>query len=156
MCTLESRYALQWRHNEGVGVLITSLTINYPTVYSRCRSKKAPELRVTGVCVTGELPAQRVSNAENVSICWRHHVDCIVLYISIPVRFTPPLVHRTAMKIRVYFYSWFAWWRHALETLFRIIGLFWTELTVGRWITSRRDSNAELWYFPCYKPDKNS
>ena len=45
----------------------------------RCRSKKIPKLRVTGLCegnspVTGEFPAQRVSNAENVSIWWRHHV----------------------------------------------------------------------------------
>ena len=48
---------------------ITSLTIVYPTVYSRRRSKKSPKLRVTGLCegnspVTGEFPAQRVSNAE--------------------------------------------------------------------------------------------
>ena len=42
------------------------------------RSKKLPKLRVTGLCegnspVTGEFPAQRASNAENVSIWWRHH-----------------------------------------------------------------------------------
>ena len=35
-------------------------------------------LRVTGICAgnspgTGEFPAQMVSNAENVSIWWRHH-----------------------------------------------------------------------------------
>ena len=39
----------------------------------RRRSKKTPKLRVTGLCagnspVTGEYPAQMVSNAENVSI----------------------------------------------------------------------------------------
>ena len=28
--------------------------------------------------VTGEFPAQRASNAENVSIWWRHHVETIV------------------------------------------------------------------------------
>ena len=37
------------------------------------------KLRVTGLCagnspVTGEFPAQMASNAENVSIWWRHHV----------------------------------------------------------------------------------
>ena len=37
------------------------------------RSKKTSKLRVTGLCegnslVTGKLPAQRASNAENVSI----------------------------------------------------------------------------------------
>ena len=35
-------------------------------------------LRVTGICegnspVTGESPAQRASNAENVYIWWHHH-----------------------------------------------------------------------------------
>ena len=57
---------------------ITSLTIVYSTVYSRRRSKKISKLRVTGICagnspVTGEFPAQRASNAGNVSIWWRHH-----------------------------------------------------------------------------------
>ena len=57
---------------------ITSLTIAYSTVYSG-RSKNTSKLRVTGLCsgnspVTGEFPAQMASNAENVSIWWRHHV----------------------------------------------------------------------------------
>ena len=44
----------------------------------RRRSKKTSKLRVTGLCegnspVTGGFPAQRASNAEHVSICWRHH-----------------------------------------------------------------------------------
>ena len=46
----------------------------------RRRSMKPSKLRVTGFCagnspVTGELPAQMASNAENVSIWWRHHDD---------------------------------------------------------------------------------
>ena len=56
---------------------ITSLTIVYSTVYSDADQRK-PMLRVTGLCVgnspgTGEFPAQMASNAENVSIWWRHH-----------------------------------------------------------------------------------
>ena len=52
---------------------ITSLTIVYSTVYSRRRSKNTSKIRVTGLCagnspVTGEFPAQRASNAENVSM----------------------------------------------------------------------------------------
>ena len=44
----------------------------------RCRSKKTSKLRVTGLCAgnspeTSEFPAQMTSNAENVSIWWRHH-----------------------------------------------------------------------------------
>ena len=63
---------------------ITSLTIVYSIVYSRHISKKTSKLRVTGLWegnspVTGEFPAQRASNAENVSILWRHHdrSDCL-------------------------------------------------------------------------------
>ena len=48
----------------------------------RRRSKKTSKLRVTGLCAgnsprTGEFPAQMASNAENVSIWWRHHSKCI-------------------------------------------------------------------------------
>ena len=44
----------------------------------RRSSKKTSKLHVAGLCegnspVIGELPAQRASNAENVSIWWRHH-----------------------------------------------------------------------------------
>ena len=44
---------------------------------SRRRPKKISKLRVTGLCggnspVNGEFPAQRASDAENVSIWWRH------------------------------------------------------------------------------------
>ena len=56
---------------------ITSLSIVYSTVYLG-RLMKASKLRVTGLSagnspVTGEFPAQRASNPENVSIWWRHH-----------------------------------------------------------------------------------
>ena len=57
---------------------ITSLMIVYSNVYWTRRSKKTSKLCVTGLCegnspVTGEFPTQRASNAENVSIWWRHH-----------------------------------------------------------------------------------
>ena len=79
---------LLWRHNERDGFQITSLTIVYLTVYSRRRSKKTSKLRVTGLCdgnspVTGDFPAQRASNAENVSIWWRHHIMCFCAYDGI-------------------------------------------------------------------------
>ena len=43
-----------------------------------CRSRKASKLRVTGLCAgnspgTGEFSALMASNAESVSIWWRHH-----------------------------------------------------------------------------------
>ena len=59
---------------------ITSLTIVYSTVYSNADKKNTSTPRVTGHCAgnspgTGEFRAQMASNAENVSIWWRHH-DC--------------------------------------------------------------------------------
>ena len=57
---------------------ITSLTIVYSTVLFRHRSKKTSKLHVTGFCAgnspgTSEFLAQMASNAEKVSIWWRHH-----------------------------------------------------------------------------------
>ena len=61
----------------------------------RHRSKKTSKLRVTGLCagnspMAGEFPAQMASNAENVSIWWRHH-GCYEIYICNPWR---PFYHR--------------------------------------------------------------
>ena len=73
------RYSLQWRHNEHDGVLNHGrLDCLFNRLFRR-RSKKTSKLRVNGLCVgnspvTSEIPAQRASNAENVSIWWRHHV----------------------------------------------------------------------------------
>ena len=70
---------LQWRHNGRDGA---SNRLPYDCLLNRLfrrRSKKTSNLGVTGLCVgnspvTGEFPTQRASNAENVSIWWRHHV----------------------------------------------------------------------------------
>ena len=71
--------SLRWRHNgrssdsnhQPHGCLLNRLF--------RRRSRKTSKLRVTGLCVgnspgTGEFSAKMASNAENVSIWWRHHV----------------------------------------------------------------------------------
>ena len=79
--------ALQWCHNGLDGVS------NHPPhhcLLSRLfgrRSKKTSKLRVTGLCVgnspgTGEFPTQMASNAENVSIWWRHQGLEILLFDS--------------------------------------------------------------------------
>ena len=49
---------------------ITSLTIVYSAVYSGAHQRKHQSSASLG---TGEFPAQMASNAENVSIWWRHH-----------------------------------------------------------------------------------
>ena len=71
--------SLPWRHNEHDGVSNHQSHGCLLKRLFRRRSKKTLKLRVTGLCagnlpVTGEFPAQRASNAENVSIWWRHHV----------------------------------------------------------------------------------
>ena len=53
----------------------------------RRRSKKTSKPRVNSLCagnspVTGEFPAQRASNAENISIWWRHHENCLPIALS--------------------------------------------------------------------------
>ena len=69
---------LRWHHNETDGV---SYHRPHHCLLNRLferGSKKTSKLHVTGLCAgdlpgTGEFPAQMASNAENVSIWWRHH-----------------------------------------------------------------------------------
>ena len=75
---------LQWRHNGRDSVSKYQPHDCLLKRLFRRSSKKTSKLRVTGLCAgnspgTGEFPAQMASNAENVSIWWRHH-DC---YLSI-------------------------------------------------------------------------
>ena len=64
---------LQWRHNECDGI---SNHQPHDCLFNRLfrrRSKKTPNSPVNWGHITGEFPAQRASNAENISISWRHH-----------------------------------------------------------------------------------
>ena len=58
---------------------MASQITNLTQPFIQAQIKETSKLRVTGLCagnspVTGEFPAQMASNAENVSIWWRHHV----------------------------------------------------------------------------------
>ena len=74
---------LRWRHNELDGV---SDHQPHDCLLNRLfgrRSKRTSKLRVTGLCAgnspgTGEFSAQMASNAENVSIWWRHHASYLI------------------------------------------------------------------------------
>ena len=71
--------SLRWRHNGRESVSNLQPHDCLLKRLFRRRSKEKPKLRITGLCVgnspgTGEFPAQMASNAENVSISWRHHV----------------------------------------------------------------------------------
>ena len=78
------RAPLQWRHNERNGVSNHQSRDCLLNCLFRRTSEKTSKLRATVLCegnspVTGEFPAQRASNAENVSIWWRHHVQAHVV-----------------------------------------------------------------------------
>ena len=71
-------FALLWCHNGRDGISNHQPHDCFLSRSFRRWSKKTSKLRVTGLCagnssVTGEFPAQMASNAENVSIWWRHH-----------------------------------------------------------------------------------
>ena len=55
-----------------VAAQITSLSIVYSSVYSGADRRKH-QSSASLAFVTGEFPALKASNAENVSIWWRHH-----------------------------------------------------------------------------------
>ena len=71
--SVENTSSSQWRHNEPHGVSDHQPYDCLPNRLFSRRSKETSKLRVTGLRggnspVTGEFPAQRVNNAENVSI----------------------------------------------------------------------------------------
>ena len=75
---------LQWSHNGRDGVSNHQPHDCLLKRLFRRRSKKTSKLCVTGPCagnspVAGEFPAQMASNAEKVSIWWRHHE--ILVYV---------------------------------------------------------------------------
>ena len=61
---------------------ITTLTIVYSTVNSGTEHESSESLAFVrgNLPVTGEFPAQKVSNSEHVSIWWRHHVETTPLW----------------------------------------------------------------------------
>ena len=76
-------WSLQWRQNGHDSVSNHQPHDCLLNRLFRYSSKKTSKLRVTGLCAgnspgTGEFPAQMASNAENVSIWWRHYVPIIV------------------------------------------------------------------------------
>ena len=106
---------LQWRHNGHYSVSNHQPRDCLLNRLFRRSSKKTSKLSVTGLCAgnspgTGEFPAQMASNAENVSIWWRHHcsqqstscerisrdVSCVLR-----VRWGTPLWHGTTHNYRV-------------------------------------------------------
>ena len=76
---------LLWCHNEREGVS-NHRRLNYLlNRLFRRGSKKTSKLRVTGLyegnpSVTGGFPSEKASNAERISIWWRHHDLCLLRF----------------------------------------------------------------------------
>ena len=142
MCIL-----LQWCNNERDSVSNHQshdclLIYIYNRLFRR-RSKKTAKLCVNGLCegnspVTGEFPAQRASNAENVSIWWLHH-DCGILLMAINVYIEKRGMIATAIHIPTIYCNYTGtslvcmreanWFSHAILTTQRIKATFLPNLT---------------------------
>ena len=95
-CTDFTASAMPSQNNQSHDCLLNRLL--------RRRSKKTSKLRVAGLCagnspVTAEFPAQRTSNAENVSISWCHHAHYRLLTETFQVnRYRGPVSRKQADK----------------------------------------------------------
>ena len=110
---VRTEVTLQWLHNGSHGVSNHQPHHCLLNRLFRHKSKKTSKFRVTGLCagnspVTGEFSAQMASNAENVSIWWRHHANWLM-----PV-YTPPF------------------WRHFLSVFFLNVNI-WNISTKFHW-----------------------
>ena len=109
---------------------ITSLTIVYSAVYSDADQRKhqssASLAFVWEFTFTGEFPAQMASNAENVSIWWRHHnchkydlsigIGCYMVGTTVayrppilPMKFRLNIIFNNIHLIMIHFLS--LWWQ---------------------------------------------
>ena len=107
----------------------------------RRRSKKTSTLRVTRLCagnspVTGEFSAQMASNAENVSIWWRHHAFVfnheiyIYAYASPdPAQFDPS---EGAFELKYGSACIIGWWSGLLDSLISTYIVQFMGYVIGR------------------------
>ena len=156
------RHSLQWRHNGRDSVSNHKPHDCLLNRLFRRRSKKTSKLRVTGLCagnspVTVEFPAQMASNAENVSIWWRHHVKfghgSILHLTESPATITvlllilgaPHIKQRAANSVGE------AIWKHShVKCLILCMGPRWALVSHRRlWST-----NASVWYGLYYSQRK--
>ena len=141
---------------------ITTLTTVYSTVYPR-RGSKTSKLRATGLCegnspVTGEFPAQWASNAENVSIWWRHHDKSKTLALPRQWRIRASYVQIHILLYILHFDGPPLCWNirrlvflimmtSSNRNIFRVTGHLCGDFTGQRWIPPTKASDAELWCF---------
>ena len=151
----------RWRHNGRDGVSNHQPHDCLLNRLFRHRSKKTSKLRVTGLCAgnspgTGEFPAQRASDAENVSIWWRHHENdifvtsplvsiimfaCSKRYVSVYMYFVWTLISALYQASRLII----SYRRHSMEAH----SAFWPfVMGIKRSpVRVKWTSNTDLWYF---------
>ena len=81
--------ALRWRHNGRDGISNHQPHDCLLNRLFRRRSKKTSKLRVTGLWVGNSPVPQMASNAENVSISWRHDETSKVCICIMPISSVP-------------------------------------------------------------------
>ena len=169
-------YTLQWRHNGRDAV-----SNHQPhdcllhRIFKR-RSKKTSKLRVTGLCAgnspgTGEFPAQMASNAEDVSIWWRHHgvrklaalwldwavngYEWLVCMCPVNVEFTRPTIPSALVHglLQMHRREDLPMLTSSKGNIFRVIGPLWGEFIGHRWIPLTKASDAERWCFLWSAPE---
>ena len=154
-------------------ISMASQIASVPNVYTNFCSgadqKKTSKLRATRICkgnspMTGEFPAQRASNAENVSIWWRHHalltmytvrvLSCfkwVDITSSVACAYCALVTVHQRCKLRINT-SQNKNFIHDMMTssngnIFRATGPLCGEFTGHRWIPRTKASDAKLWCF---------
>ena len=135
---------------------ITSLTIVYSAAYSGADQRKhqsAVSLAIVRGIHRG-LPTQMASNAENVSIWWRHHGTN-----SQWCNFLMPVVY--CCRARSDDRRWSGIWvcNLGMKTssngnIFRVTVLLWRKFAGHRWIFLIKANDVELWCTLWYAPDQ--
>ena len=98
---------LQRRHIERDGVSNHQPRDCLLNCLFRHRSKKTSKVRVTGLCagnspVTGEFPAQMASNADIISIWWRHHENmCTIDQFQTTTNYNKPRIECVYLGVYV-------------------------------------------------------
>ena len=111
----------QWHHNQRDGVSNSRL---FTQSFVQAQIKETPKL-----CVIGEIPARKASNAKNVSVWWRHHE-----------RGTNRKQYKTQKRTNFMKTS-------SNGSIFRVTGHLCEEFMGHRWFPRTKASHAELWYF---------
>ena len=133
---------LQWRHNGHSGVSNHQPHDCFLNLLFRRKSKETSKPRVTGLCVgdspmSVEFPAQMASNAENVSIWWRHH-DKILRLFKWTIQYIIMLCNHCISP---------TWRRYPMETRSALLALCEGYPSATGGFPSQRASSAELWWF---------